>query len=138
MLTFQQFCEEHDYRGHSGPRDFHYIRNNGKAKKNFNYGETFGQHIEPHGRYMQEKPDGYKHDPKGSLEHGTVHFKNPLVMPWGGGYLEPSNWKHVLHRQFKKKGRALSKAIIKKGHDGIITHDPHGNSSETVDLTAFK
>jgi hypothetical protein len=141
VFTFVQFIKEnddYDYRSHVGPRTFDYIRNNNDAKKKFNFGTRFNQHIEPHGRYMLEKPASYKHYPSNELEQGTVHFKNPLVMPWGGSYNEPTNWKNVLHKQYGKKGRALSKALVHKGHDAIITHDPNGHSNEVVDLTMFK
>ena len=143
MKTFRQFCEssgdeEYDYRKHSGPRTIDYFRNKGGAKQKFNFGSRFGQDIEPHGRYMTERLPGLKPEEWPHHEHGTVHFKNPLVIPFGGGYGEHDNWKNVLHKQHKVKGRWLSKALIRKGHDGIITHDHNGHSSEIVDLTNFK
>jgi hypothetical protein len=121
------------------PATIHYLHNTQKSPK---MGARFGQDVEPTGRYINEREGNYypKDDPR--LETGTVRFENPLVVEFGGGYQEATNWKNVLSQQFGgKKGKALSDAIRKAGHDGIITIDRRGNSvytSEIVDLTAVK
>ncbi len=100
-------------------------------------GSRFGQDVEPKGRYLNERPRDYEPSDK-TWTVGTVTFKNPLVLDWGGGYGEPDNWKNALSRQYGgATGVRLSKAIIGDGHDGIITMDKYG-SSEIVDLTNFK
>lgn len=117
------------------PIELSYIRNKEKSP---NMGERFGQHIEPSGRYITERPSTFIGRDFPNMEEGKVSFKNPLVINWGGGYSEPTNWKQVLSNQYgDKKGRVLSKAIAKDGHDGIITMDDKGNTSEIVDLSSF-
>lgn len=116
-----------------GPVTFPYLRNTEQAGY---FGGTYGQDVEPHGRYLTyhdgPKPDGDR------WEAGEVSFKNPLHMDFGGGYGDESNWKHQLSRQFGgKKGKALSRAVVRAGHDAIITHDEYG-PSEIVDLTSFR
>lgn len=115
-----------------GPMTLRYVRNPGTSKSHGNFGEQYGQHVEPHGRYLSERSGD--HAPEG-WETGEVHFHNPLHIPFGGGYTEPSNWKHQLSDRYDgKRGRALSKAVAKDGHDAIVTHDDYG-TSEIVDLT---
>lgn len=117
------------------PVAFDFIRNTQKAPR---MGARFGQDIEPTGRYMtmgSKNPNLSK-----GYETGRVEFKNPIVLEWGGQYGEPSNWKAVLSKQFGgKKGAALSNAIRKAGHDGIVTISAVTKSgdkyvSEIVDL----
>jgi hypothetical protein len=110
---------------------FQYIRNTEKAP---DMGSRFGQDTEPSGRYMQvgspTKTPG--------MESGKISFKNPLVMDWGGGYGEVTNWKNVLRDRYNNKtGRSLSDAIREDGHDGIVTvSESRGQkyTSEIVDL----
>jgi hypothetical protein len=85
------------------------------------------------GRYMvaREEGDTFKGAP--NWETGTVHFDNPLVMPWGGGYSEPTNWKNVLAARYGKAGRALTQALLADEYDGVITVGEYG-TSEIVDL----
>lgn len=64
-------------------RKFNYIHN---PEKSPYFGSQYGQDIEPHGKYVTEyhtAPDGW--------ESGEMHFKNPLYIPFGGGYNEPLN-----------------------------------------------
>lgn len=117
----------------SGPVTFPYLRNTEGAP---NLGRTYGQDIEPHGRYLSyhagDKPEGDR------WETGEVSFQNPLHLDFGGNYGDPSNWKNQLSQQHGGKcGKALSRAVVKSGHDGIITHDEYG-PSEIVDLTGLK
>lgn len=116
-----------------GPVTFPYLRNTEGAP---NLGRAYGQDIEPHGRYLSyhagDKPEGDR------WETGEVSFQNPLHLDFGGNYGDPSNWKNQLSQQHGgKRGKALSRAVVKSGHDGIITHDGYG-PSEIVDLTGLK
>ena len=129
-------------RMHEVPIDFDYIHN---AEKSPNMGSRFGQDVEPHGRYIQQKPSTWRGDeierqivPQTSS--GSVRFNKPYVLDVGAGYGEPTNWKNVLSKQYGGlKGRELSEALIKDGYDGVITFGPkHGATSEVVDLTTFK
>jgi hypothetical protein len=74
-------------------------------------------------------------------ERGEVTFNKPLVIDFGGGYTEESNWKQVLSTQYGGlKGKALSDAIRANGYDGIVTVEPEAapnrpsHTSEIVDL----
>jgi len=99
-------------------------------------GARFGQDVEPAGRYYIKKPEGHREMP--NWLESTVTFQNPLVIDWGkGGYADPDNWKQVLHKKYGKKGKALSRALLKDGYDGIITIKD-GETSEIVDLKAIR
>lgn len=114
----------------------HYIHNTESSKQHGDFGEQYGQHVEPHGRYISEVPENFDHSRLDDRwEHGSVTFHNPKHMDFGGGYTEPDNWKHRLSGEYGgKTGRDLSDALRADGHDGIITHDKYG-TSEIVDLT---
>lgn len=120
------------------PFEFFSIRN--KEKSPF-LGSRFGQDIEPHGRYMTESTPSAAQNLDSRFEKGVVRFENPLVVEFGGGYGDASNWKNVLSSQFDgKTGFELSQAIRNAGHDGIITVEPSkgpnrpAHTSEIVDL----
>lgn len=112
-----------------------YVHNPQSSQGYGNFGDRFAQHVEPHGRYLTERsgdhvPDGW--------ESGEVTFHNPKHMDFGGGYTEPSNWKHRLSAEYGgKRGKSLSRALLKAGHDGIVTHDEDG-TREIVDLTPLR
>lgn len=113
-----------------------YFRNTEKAPS---AGSAYGQDIEPHGRYVSERPKGWR-APEGDhrYETGEVTFQNPKHVDFGGGYGEDSNWKRQLSREHGgRTGRELSQSVRDAGHDGIITHDKYG-TSEIVDLTHLK
>lgn len=118
-----------------GPITFDYIHN---TEKSPDFGNRYGQDIEPHGRYISMRPenrDAETLDPK-RHETGTVTFQNPLHIPFGGGYSDESNWKHQLSKQFDNKtGKDLSDAVRGAGHDAIMTYDDYG-PDEIVDLTS--
>jgi hypothetical protein len=120
------------------PFEFFSIRN--KEKSPF-LGSRFGQDIEPHGKYMTESTPSAAENLDARFEKGVVRFENPLVVDFGGGYGEASNWKNVLSNQFEgKTGFELSQAIRNVGHDGIVTVEPSkgpnrpAHTSEIVDL----
>ena len=103
------------------------------------FGERFGQNIEPAGRYMvvvdQETAVRAAQDSPGRYQHGEWTFRNPIVIPWGAGYESPDSWKRVLSDQYGgKTGKALSRAIVADGYDGIVTIDG-SEVSECVDLS---
>jgi hypothetical protein len=99
--------------------------------------DRFQQRIEPAGRYLVHVPKDSPVLP--GSERGDVHFKNPIVLhinpdPSSPIYNEQS-WKARLSKHYGgKKGKALSAAIARDGHDGIVTVDKYG-TSEIVDLT---
>jgi hypothetical protein len=111
-----------------------YIRNIEKAPK---MGNRFGQDIEPAGKYINLMEKGQSYIPEG-WEVGKVKFNNPLIIDWGGGYGDKTNWKNVLSERYgRKTGKQLSQAIVNDGYDGIITLDK-GKPSEVVQLTDIK
>jgi hypothetical protein len=122
------------------PITFPFIKNTQKAPQLQKYGEDrFGQAIEPHGNYITSAHDVDVTKLPENYIHGSMEFKNPLVIDWGksGLYTEPDNWKQVLSKQYGgKKGKALSKAIAKDGYDGIVTMKEN-EPSEIVDLSRF-
>jgi hypothetical protein len=117
------------------PATLYYMHNTEPAPKMYN-GE-FGTDIEPHGRYLTERDSADIHV-QSKYEYGSVSFRRPLVLPFGGMYRDPTNWKCVLSAHYGgKKGRSLSNAVVKDGYDGIITYDEYG-SSEIVDITSLR
>jgi hypothetical protein len=123
------------------PVTFPYLRTNEKAG---DFGEQFGQHLEPAGRYViaiDRLEDGQQLaelDP--NYEVGEMSFKNPLVIPWGGDYRDESNWKSVLAKTYGATGKRLSQKLAREGYDGIVTiTNAHGanSTSEIVDISMF-
>lgn len=116
------------------PVRFPYIRNLGATP---HMGSRYGQDIEPTGRYMSYIPKP-RDAPRG-WETGWVEFNNPLVLAWVS--YEVDGWKARLSRHYRKTGKALSRAIIADGYDGIVTvtlKARHPYVSEVVDLTTFR
>ena len=103
-------------------------------------GDPYQQLIEPAGRYLIHNPD--PGDLPAGWEKGVVVFQRPLVI-WfnenpNAGY-DSFSWKRQLETHYKKRGRALSRAIAKDGYDGIVTVMPEVNDTrEIVDLTWLK
>ena len=99
-------------------------------------GDTYGQDIEPHGKYVTHLEPG--REPSDGFEQGDMEFSNPLTIAWGsGGYKDPDNWKQILSRQYQKTGEELSRAIARDGYDGIITLSERGEPLEIIDLRMF-
>ena len=100
-------------------------------------GDMFAQSIEPAGEYIaHDTMNGSNQIP--GFEYGKISFKSPLVLEHkstGHG-----GWKTDLSNMFGgKKGKALSNAIKRAGHDGIITIDSKtGEILETVNLAGTK
>ena len=106
------------------------------------FGPTYGQDIEPAGRYMVTDPGG--DDPPPGWEKGQVRFEKPLVLKLvdspdrDAPIYGPDGWKARLHKTYRKKGRALSCALRKDGYDGIVTCDSARSTREIVDLRTVK
>jgi hypothetical protein len=119
--------DEHGVHFETGmPVTFEFIRNTEKSPR---VGKTFGQDIEPAGRYMLHKalPGA---PPRGWIT-GTVTFQSPLVIPLTGdpnAIYGPAGWKARLRAATGKKGRALSADLVRRGYDGIVTVDHYGTS----------
>lgn len=118
------------------PVEIRFLRNTSKAPAP-TLDDRYQQRIEPAGRYMIHNPD------PGQLsagwEKGVVTFEHPLVI-WfnrhAGVYYDDFSWKKQLEKHYKKRGRALSRAIAADGYDGIVTVMPDSNDTrEIVDLT---
>jgi len=115
------------------PVEFRYVRNTERAP---HMGSRFGQDIEPHGRYMVHNED--PGDVPRGWETGTHRFENPIVMRWGTTTGEPHGWKHRLSSAFGgKKGKALSAALRRRGHDGIVTVDEFQGQPDVREIVAL-
>lgn len=116
-------------------------------EKSPDMGARFGQDKEPAGRYVVAVSDNNtaadqmpeKYDKR------EVTFQNPLVIDFGGGYQDATNWKQVLSSRYGGlTGKALSEAIRNDGYDGIVTVEPAkgpnrpAHTSEIVDLRTGK
>lgn len=116
------------------PFQFAYLHNKEKSP---NMGERFGQHIEPAGKYVVVS-DGQFAKGKSNFETGVIRFQKPLVIDFGGGYQEKSNWKYTLSNRYNNKtGKALSSAIRKDGYDGIITVSKSRNTLYTSEIVVL-
>jgi hypothetical protein len=112
------------------PVTFRFVRN---TEKSPHFGGTFGQDIEPAGRYLlhNESPG----DLARGWETGLVSLRSPLVIPLSGdpnAIYGPQGWKARLGAATKKKGRALSAELVRRGYDGIVTVDDGGYTREIV------
>jgi hypothetical protein len=98
----------------------------GKPKK----GDRFKRDMEPSGRYVIQIPDASVASNESGRVSGKLTFNNPLV-------LNVETWKDDLFNHYKKRGKALSKALIADGFDGVVTIDGKYGTSEILDLTTF-
>lgn len=99
----------------------------GKPKK----GDRFKRDLEPSGRYVIQVPDAAAVGAENGRVSGKLTFNNPLV-------LNVETWKDDLFNHYKKRGKALSKALIADGFDGVVTIDGKYGTSEILDLTTFE
>jgi len=120
------------------PVSFYFIHNTesatdifGKPKKDAPYGRAF----EPSARYINIASESKAKEianEGGQFVSGKLTFKNPIVLP-----NDNLKWKEKLSETYGgKTGKALSKAIIADGHDGVITTEDK-YITETIDLTTF-
>lgn len=156
MKTFLEFSKEKEELNKTSikengilfktgvPVTFEYMRN---TKSSPNMGEQFGQHIEPHGRYMLHNTHNTKEEDKESYikagwEFGEITFKSPLVIALSNDLDKsglPQNiygklgWKQRLVDYYNSKGKELTNKLIKDGYDGIVTTSPY-DTREIISL----
>lgn len=115
------------------PIRLNYVHNKESATKLFGNptpDSPYGRWHEPSGKYITHT--NYIPEPSDTMESGIVEFKNPLVID-----NNDLQWKKELSDRYGgKRGKALSKALIKDGYDGVITIE-RGHTSEILDLTSF-
>jgi hypothetical protein len=124
------------------PVTFNFVRNTVSSEV---YGTEFQQHIEPAGRFMLLRGPWASPEPPPEWEYGRVRFEKPLVLMFnetGEHAYDENSWKALLSAAYGgKTGRALTKALLKDGYDGIVTVGEFRGELETkeiVDLTVFK
>lgn len=117
---------------------FFYTRNTKSAKGMSGTDDPYQEKIQPHGRFMILDPFPEK-VPFPGWEKGLITFNKPLVLNFntGSGWYDDNSWKMHLYREYNKKGRVLSKALIRNGYDGIITVADN-ETKEIIDLTVFR
>jgi hypothetical protein len=112
-----------------------YYRNTVKAP---NMGTRFGQHLEPHGRYLGHLTHSLPLPSQ--YEAGIVTFRNPLVVPYEtrefpmNHDVDSWGWKSFLAHTYKKRGKALSRHLQRRGHDAVIAMYHPDDVAEIVDL----
>lgn len=95
----------------------------------------YGRGYEPSARYVsilsKKRSEDVANNWPGYVG-GKLTFNNPLVIPNDG-----LQWKQTLSDSYDgKTGKALSKALIADGYDGVITTEEN-HITETIDLTTF-
>jgi len=118
------------------PVTFQYMRSKAKAPS---LGAKFQQDIEPAGRYLIHNEDpGSRAEER--WEIGKITLQHPLVIkfnPVNNVSYDEDSWKANLAQHYGKTGKALSKAIVDDGYDGIVTVGQGPYTKEIVDLTMF-
>lgn len=68
---------------------------------------------------------------------GRITLKRPMILPFntGAGGYDKESWKARLAAAYGKRGRALSRALIREGYDCIVTFDKDNDILEVVILT---
>jgi hypothetical protein len=94
-----------------------------------NMGSMFGQDVEPAGTYVSHD-DRKEKTPIPNYKFGKVTFNNPLVIDINDDTM--ISYKKELSNQFKAKGKALTKKLMAKGYDGLITRWADGSFQEIV------
>jgi len=111
------------------PVEFVYAHNRTSAPKP-GPRDTFQQNIEPSGMYVTHVGrNGASHARSLGLEVGRMRFNRPLVIAESTGdrLYGPDSWKAELSRRNDgKTGRALTRALVAQGYDGIVTVGRHG------------
>jgi len=92
------------------------------------YGSMFGQDVEPKGTYVLEKPK--KWEPIGIWAQGIADLNKVLYID----ITEDTqiSYKYDLAKEYKAKGGSLTKKLMSKGYDAIITRYPNGDSGEII------
>ena len=122
------------------PVTFTYVHNTEKAPK-FRRGGTdsFQQAIEPAGFYVLVDQNAGGPVSRGWVR-GEATFRKPLVLAWNtgpGGY-DDRSWKRRLSDHYRKRGPALSRALLADGYDAVVTVDSGGETSEIIDVTRVR
>jgi 8-oxo-dGTP pyrophosphatase MutT (NUDIX family) len=127
---------------HGQPASIPYLHRK-SAVPTANFGATYGQHLEPAGKYISHHEDlSHRPETLGTgqtqswYEYGVAHFKKPWVhkMSDSEGFID---WKsHLSEANQGKTGKALSRHLNRHGYDGVVVLDPHGSISEMVNLGA--
>jgi len=117
------------------PFEFTYAHNTESA---VDYGKRYGQHVEPSGKYVTVvNPKNVVDQP--TIETGIITLEKPLVVDFGAGYSDATNWKYVLSERFGgKTGRELSEAITDAGYDGIVTVTETRGTKHTSEIIALR
>jgi hypothetical protein len=112
------------------PQQVEFISRPGKAP---NMGSTYGQDIEPAGKYINIVDNPSTPTPEGgNYVRGTAIIKKPLVLDEGDS-VDTVAWKQKLSKRYGgKTGKELTDAIIKDGYDAIITKDKYGTSESVL------
>lgn len=120
------------------PVTFEYMRNTVSSP---DLGKTFGQDIEPSGRYILHNTHSTLSKEKDHLhsigwETGLITFSNPLVisLSFDEKIYGEKGWKQRLYNYYGKKGKDLTKKLREDGYDGIVTTS-NNETREIVDLT---
>jgi hypothetical protein len=118
------------------PIKLYYLHNTESSRKYAKFHNCdYGEQLAPAGEYMVVDYVPLK-PPAKTWIAGEISFKNPLVLDHKN--TTSTGWKKDLSDMFGgKTGKALSNAVMRKGYDGIITHDSYG-LSETVNLKGEK
>jgi hypothetical protein len=117
------------------PIRFNFMRNT-ESSKNFTTNQDFQQKIEPSGQYMSLDTMPSL-DPLPNWEKGMQTFNNPIVLKFntgGNDVYDDNSWKMNLYKIYKKKGMALSRALVSDGYDGIVTIDREGDILEIIKI----
>jgi len=107
-------------------------------------GQTrFGNH--PKGIYFSKDsgqqhpfPHPWDHRKTGFLIRCIVELRNPLVIE---PFVDGKFYQDWLHEKYRKKGSALTEALKKEGHDGIVAGEEviaFGTEGITIIPTGFK
>lgn len=127
--------------------EFDYLRSMEPAPY---FGEKYQQDIEPAGRYMLLRGPWHTDEPQPGWEYGRVRFEQPLVLLMNTDpdpqftFYNETGWKALLSGAYGgKTGKALSRALLRDGYDGIVTvgTDSRGRPRDTreiVDLTVLQ
>jgi|TARA_R110000822_G_scaffold91044_1_gene210080 hypothetical protein len=94
-----------------------------------NYGAMFGQDVEPAGTYVSHDDRKNKVEIP-NYQFGKVTFNNPLIIDINDDTMIA--YKTELSKQFKAKGKTLTKKLMAKGYDGLITRWSDGSFQEIV------
>lgn len=93
------------------------------------HGSTYGQDVEPSGTYVLEWDKNIKLFP--NWVGGKANLNNPLYINLDG-YENVIDYKRDLSNEFKAKGKNLTKKLMAKGYDAIITHTTKYGTGEIV------